>query len=315
MSLNNDAVRIANERLWAAHPELKRRQLSLGPEDAVYRKEWMQYYQEALSNQPPPPAIPPLPVSSPPPSSPVTNCPSVSSPTTVTDCKDVKNHVQEGDIVLRSTPGADSDLIRKAGQCDYSHAGIIVRNAKGELVVVDAYPRAGSAVAEEPIEDFFCGHGTFKGLVSRPKDCKAAQNAAQWAYDQTKDPDYKFDIFNPWDQDPKRLYCSDFVYQSFQNAGIEMVPNKMDFLSDSNKANTIAAAREFMKIEGTITERAAANIVPDAKIAKELRKKVTNSEYITPCQVAINPQTNPVVNYDPSAAKGSGDAAKKKASQ
>lgn len=54
----NDAVRIANERLWAAHPELGRRQLTLGADDAALRQEWTNYYREARQPVPPPRVTP-----------------------------------------------------------------------------------------------------------------------------------------------------------------------------------------------------------------------------------------------------------------
>jgi uncharacterized Zn-binding protein involved in type VI secretion/tetratricopeptide (TPR) repeat protein len=42
------AVKAANEALWKAHPELKGRQLTMGPKDAALRKEWMASYHSAL---------------------------------------------------------------------------------------------------------------------------------------------------------------------------------------------------------------------------------------------------------------------------
>jgi hypothetical protein len=311
MNLDQDAIRVANSRLWKAHPELGRRQLTMTPEDASYRKEWTQYYKEALNKKPPLPTTTPATTLPAPPATatkPVVSCPHPTK-AIISDCHDVKNHVQEGDIVLRSTPGADSDFIRKAGKCAYSHAGIVTKNDRGELVVVDAYLGRGAssepdknAVAEEPIDDFFCNHGTYKGLVTRPKDCDVAQKAAQWAYQQTKDPDYEFDIFNSWNQDPKQLYCSDFVYQSYQNAGIELISDKIDFLSDENKANTLQAARDYSM---------SAKLISDRKLEEELRKKASNSEYITPCQVAINSYTNTVMEFEASARNSSSGSSKK----
>ena len=311
MPLDPNAVRIANEQLWEAYPELKRRQLGLKPEDAKYRRAWWKYYNEAAAKKPPAPKKKPSAKPSPaPPAGP----PGTVAPTKkkVTDCADVKNHVKEGDIVLRSTPGANSDLIRQAGRCDYSHAGIIARNAAGDLVVVDAYPgRAVGAVKEESIDDFFCKHGTSKGLVARPKDPKLGEKAAQWAMAQTKDPAYQFDIFNPWNRDPKQLYCSDFVYQSYQNAGVELVDKKMDFLSSANKENTLEAMRIYMKKEGDSEEKMTAKWASDETLESELKSRAGGSEYITPCQVAVNGNMDTAVDFEPPSAKGSGGDPKK----
>lgn len=304
------AVRIANERLWASHPELGRRQLTSDSADAGLRAEWMRYYKDASSASAPPPVATPTRAPSPPPAPLVVACPSAPAPITTRGCKEIKNHVQEGDIVLRGERGDDeSEFIAKVSKCEYSHAGIVARNDKGELVVVDAYPGRGpegdenkNAVAANSLDTFFCDHGATQGIVARPKDCTAAQKAAQWAYEQTRDPDYDFDLFDPWNKDPKTLYCADFVYQSYQNAGIDLVPDKMDFLSPPNKSDTLAAVRDF---------KWKAKLAPDAKLEKELLKMTGgSSDYITPCQVGKNSHTDTIVNFE--TAKPSGSSGGKK---
>src|ERR1017187_310404 len=157
--MDPNAVHVANERLWAAHPELNRRQLTTDPADAALRAEWMKYYNDATSATAPPPAAVPAPATPPPPAPVVTPCPA-PSPVTTSDCHDIKNHVKEGDIVLRGESGDDeSDFIAKVSKCNYSHAGIVARNDKGELVVVDAYPGRGpgnkNAVASNSVDSFF----------------------------------------------------------------------------------------------------------------------------------------------------------------
>jgi hypothetical protein len=306
MSLDPNAVRLANERLWKAHPELGRRALTLDAADAALRAEWLRYYKDAASASAPPPAVKPAPVLPPPPVSAIAACPP-PTPTTVTDCKDVKNHLQEGDIVLRGNQDdGESSTIQKISGCEFSHAGIVARNDKGELVVIDAYPGRGTnnknAVAEQTVDSFFCDHHATVGVGARPKDCVAAKKAAQWAYSQTKDPDYTFDLWDPWTNDPKRVYCSDFVYQSYQNAGVDLVPAKMDFLSPANKKNTLDAIRQY---------KFSARFASDAKLEAKLRA-MTSSEYITPCQVAKNAETDVAVNFNPAKATGSGGKGKGK---
>jgi len=51
-ALSPSATKAANEALWAAHPELRGRQLSSGPEDAALRAEWMRSYRGAASPAP-----------------------------------------------------------------------------------------------------------------------------------------------------------------------------------------------------------------------------------------------------------------------
>lgn len=304
--MDPNAVRIANQRLWAAHPELAGRQLTNDPTDAALRAEWRRHYQDATAASAPPPKAKPAPAPPPPP--PVAACPATPKAVKTDDCAAIKNHVQEGDILLRGERGdEESEFIAKISKCAYSHAGIVAKDATGKLVVVDAYPGRGpknkNAVATSSVDDFFCGHKATQGIVARPKDCDAARKAATWALDQTKDPDYVFDLFDPWNNDPKRVYCADFVYQSYQNAGVDLVPAKMDFLSPANKTNTLAAARSF---------NPKARILTDSKLETELLKMTGgSSDYITPCQVADSPMNDRAVEFD-TAGKGSGASGGKK---
>jgi len=296
--MDKNAVRIANQRLWDAHPELGGRSLSTDPADASLRTEWNRYYQNAVSATASQPKTKPSPAQTPPPATIITPCPLAPQAITVNNCQENKNHVQEGDIVLRGERGdSESEFISKISKCDYSHAGIVAKNERGELVVVDAYPGRNSAVGANSVDDFFCGHGATHGLAVRPKDCQAAKKAAQWAMAQTKEPDYVFDIWDPWNKDPKRLYCADFVYQSYQNAGVNLVPEKMDFLSDANRENTLSAVKESEKYKNLpLYERALAT---DRKIAADLKKKAGGtSQYITPCQVASNPNMTKIVAFE-----------------
>ena len=57
MELDPKAVMVANEMLWKRHPELLGRQLTMGPADTAYRREWMENYCE-VANQTPTPTPP-----------------------------------------------------------------------------------------------------------------------------------------------------------------------------------------------------------------------------------------------------------------
>lgn len=43
--MNKHAIQIANKELYARHPELKGRLLTMASADAAYRQEWMRYYK------------------------------------------------------------------------------------------------------------------------------------------------------------------------------------------------------------------------------------------------------------------------------
>lgn len=309
--MDSTAVKIANEKLWEKYPELNRRQLTTKPEDEFYAQEWKRLYSEAKNNKAPEPKVTPNPVVPPASKSPaVAQCQLEPSIIETDDCKEIAKHVQEGDIVVRGESGdSESDFIAKVSKCQFSHAGVVARDKNGDLVVVDAYPGRGpnnsQAVGTVTIEEFFCGHHGSKptqGMVTRPKNNEAAKKAAEWAMKETEDPDYEFELFDPWNENNKNVYCSDFVYQSFQNAGVDLVPEKMDFLSEENKENTIDAARDF--------KGGMAKIASDKKIEEELIKQTGGgSEYITPCQVANNDNTDTVVDFERSSG-GSGGKAK-----
>ena len=308
MSLDASAVTIANERLWKAHPELARRQLTGDPADSALRAEWRKYYEDAAKASAPPPPVAPVVAPPPPPVAPVVTCPAAPVPVTTADCHDMKKNAQEGDIVLRGEAGdAESDFIAKVSGCPYSHAGIVTRNSAGDLVVVDAYPgRSSGAVAEQSVDNFFCGHNATDGVVTRPKDCEAAKKAAQWAMDQTKDPGYVFDLWDPWNNDPKHLYCADFVYQCFQNAGVDMLPAKTDLLDAAHRDTTLREASKMAE-----SDSFWAKFATDSKIEAELRKRTGgSSEYITPCDMGMNGQTDKVATLK-TGSGGSGGGGKK----
>jgi hypothetical protein len=309
--MNSDATQLANQRLWKAHPELKGRQIGIGSEDASLRAEWVHYYKDATKFSAPTPAVAPTPATPPPPRPPViTSCTGAGASVFTADYTKIKDHVQEGDIVLRGERGhRESDFLAKAGKCDYSHAGIVVKNDEGELVVVDAFPSRGlngkydNAVQAISVDCFFgpdkydATHGLVTqyeathGMVTRPKDCVAAEKAAEWAMEQTKDPDYVFSLFDPWNENPKKVYCADFVHQAYQNAGVELVKTKMDFLGEENKANTIAAGREFLGESA----KDSWDITIEAKMYLMARG---TTEYITPCQVGTGSDNSTVLTFD-----------------
>lgn len=67
--LDPAAVSEANRQLWENHPELTGRQLTMGSQDATYRREWMSLYIQSKNEAccPPPPQVEPSPAAPPPP--------------------------------------------------------------------------------------------------------------------------------------------------------------------------------------------------------------------------------------------------------
>jgi len=222
----------------------------------------------------------------------------------VNDPKKMKDCVQEGDIVLRQKKGdTESDLIANLSKDDYSHAGIVTRNQNGDLVVVDAYPGRGTdnsnAVGEISVEEFFNAEHATSGGVFRYENPEVAKKAAEWAMQQTQSPDYTFDIYDPWNENPKNVYCSDFVSQAFENAGVTLVEEKIDFLSDANRANTAAAFRKFKPL---------LTLKSDDRVISLVKEKtgMTSGEFIAPGQLAKAKGVKQVTKFDPKS-KGCGN--------
>jgi hypothetical protein len=107
--------------------------------------------------------------------SPTQNCPlqNKNAAPTTSNCKDMKNHVQEGDIVVRGERGDDeSEFIAKVSRCNFSHAGIVARNEKGELVVVDAYVVPAAAI-RMPLQQ--TASTPSSAITALPKDASPAR--------------------------------------------------------------------------------------------------------------------------------------------
>lgn len=138
--LDPRAALAANEKLWANNPELARRQLTMGPKDSEYRKEWMRYYQEAAAEtaEPPSPEIEPEPIEEPP--------PPVSSDEPVQQCNAVASMTHEAKmehaIKTASDKGLMDDFKDELPSIGELIAGIIV--VGGVLVGLGA---AAAAVA------------------------------------------------------------------------------------------------------------------------------------------------------------------------
>jgi len=144
----------ANERLWAAHPELSGRALTSTTADAELRREWMRYYHEASEPSSPPdpeytPAVTPKSSFPPAPPSSVTPCVSEEK------CKDesgricrccnmskITLYVQKGDSPSEIIVDSAGDVIKGEDmQPDTGHTFIgIGDGGKEEQEMFGFYP-------------------------------------------------------------------------------------------------------------------------------------------------------------------------------
>lgn len=120
---------------------------------------------------------------------------------------------KEGDVVFQSLPHTDLiDAIEGITHSPYSHCGVVLRNEKGEWVV---------------IESIFTVHETPLFMwMARGRGAAFAAYRLDPKFDSSL-PEFKKDLLahlgEPYDFDynmtkPKTAYCSGLVYQSFEKA-------------------------------------------------------------------------------------------------
>ena len=229
---------------------------------------------------------------------PIQQCP-LASCTEVNDCQKIGENLKEGDLVFRSDRHSHvSELIREITGCHYSHVGIVAKDTDGNLVIVDADEKRGKnedgssnnsqAVAAITVEKFFCESRATQGLVVRPKNNKASQKAAKWAMEQTKNKEYKYDIWDPWASNKKTVYCSDLVYQAFKNIGINLSRRKLRLFTKKRIQQELTAIRKYSssKTFNVGDKESLAFFLDDEELEKIMRKKTHNkTTYINPCDL------------------------------
>ena len=129
--------------------------------------------------------------------------------------------LQEGDLLFQDSDcGPFCDAVEKVTigfeQAKFSHIGLVVKNQKGELVVLEAISKG---VIETPINSFlnrsFDAEGNPKVVVGRIKQeyTQLIEDAVDSAYSRiNKSYDEIFDIRND------KYYCSELIYLAFKEA-------------------------------------------------------------------------------------------------
>jgi hypothetical protein len=135
---------------------------------------------------------------------------------------------RNGDVVLRRGSGVISrSVLTWDTRSTYSHAGLIVEDADG-ILVVHVEPRVGSGaghVVVEPLAAFLAADRATAAAVYRLRSgTQAVLNLAVGAAldfaDQKLPFDERFDVTAP-----TRLYCTELVWRAFRAAEIDLVPD------------------------------------------------------------------------------------------
>lgn len=123
----------------------------------------------------------------------------------------------EGDIVFQGTIGPQSEAIRQATGSPYTHCGVVFQR-DGRLMVYEAV----QPVRAITIQAFQARSlpGTFHARRPKsPPDAAALATSREWAQAQLgRDYDFRFLWANA------SLYCSEFVWKTYDKAGVELCP-------------------------------------------------------------------------------------------
>ncbi|MEP4079123.1 YiiX/YebB-like N1pC/P60 family cysteine hydrolase [Haloferula sp.] len=123
--------------------------------------------------------------------------------------------LREGDIVFQSNPGPQGDAVRAATGSIYTHCGLVF-SQNGKLMVMEAIqPVQITSLAQfisRSLPDSF--HAK---RLKKPVDRAALAKGQAWAAKQVGLP---YDVHFRWDD--SKLYCSEFVWKAYENAGVEL---------------------------------------------------------------------------------------------
>lgn len=142
---------------------------------------------------------------------------------------------ESGDVIFRRGTGLVSRAVLSVdARSRFSHIGIIHLVA-GEPLVIHASP--GTSLADptkimiEPMADFFAADQTLAAALYRPrKDYReAGEQAAAIAYGYVLE-ERLFDVAFSLET-AEALYCTELVWRSYLEAGLDLVGGKLDQLS------------------------------------------------------------------------------------
>ncbi len=133
----------------------------------------------------------------------------------------------DGDIAFRRGMGVVSHaVISTNNRGHYSHVGVVLKDSVGRWCVVHEVPYEGEKhsddkIYSQPIEEFYASDKACSGAIYR-SDIDSIERAAICKYLlsqlQKETPfDHDYDL-----SDDSKLYCSELVWLSFLEAGIDL---------------------------------------------------------------------------------------------
>ncbi|GAB4147339.1 MAG: hypothetical protein Fur0015_13390 [Ignavibacteriales bacterium] len=140
--------------------------------------------------------------------------------------------LQNGDVIFRRGIGIVSEMVLASdNSCPYSHVGLI-KIEDGKIFVIHSSPadviKKTNFVEKELIQSFLCDKVATDFEIMRVKsksDLKKVINYADSLYHSKAEFDDEFDLI-----DSKKFYCTELIYKSFLNSGMDLTAGKFDTL-------------------------------------------------------------------------------------
>ncbi len=145
----------------------------------------------------------------------------------------VSGLLRSGDICMRRGTGIASHVVVHCGgkSEDFSHCGIVVKEADGNIYVCHAVPDEGESPDDSdrvrlvPISDFYGKGKAVRGAVFRVACSDSIAGAAALAAKEKWRLNVAFDHAYKWD-DTTRLYCTQLVAMAYMRYGVDLVETR-----------------------------------------------------------------------------------------
>ena len=181
--------------------------------------------------------------------------------------------LQDGDIVLQSTPDPQAIAIALATMSPYTHTGIIKLTDKGVAVI-----QAADIVRETPLKQWirqgvFSRFSVYRHQGLTPEQGKRVVTAA-WNYYGKH-----YDIFFSFAND--QIYCSELPYLSYRDTGISV--GKVQKIKELHVNNSFA--RELIEERWEHHPKC----VGKKMTFEECYDVIMNDELVSPASIADDP--------------------------
>ena len=150
------------------------------------------------------------------------------------DSQEKKMLFRQGDIIFQTSLSAQSQAIQLATKSNYSHCGIIFKEAENIFVYEAVQP-----VKKTLLKDWIKRGKNQQYVVKRLKKTNLLESESSIATlkkEVTKFLGKKYDIYFNWSDDA--IYCSELIWKAYKRA-LNVELGKLEKLSDFDLSNPI----------------------------------------------------------------------------